>query len=153
MDGITYDTAAHSVEVTVVDNHNGTLTATAKYDNADSLTITNTYAAQGETVLKATKSINDWGSADHFEFTLEALNGAPMPEGAVNGKISKNATKDNLTAVFGTIKYTEAGTYSYTITETDDGVDGITYDTAAHSVEVTVVDKEHTTLHQSVYNI
>ena len=77
--GITYDTTPHNVVVTVVDNHDGTLTATPSYDGADSLTITNTYAASGKGTLQVTKAINDWGKAEGFTFQLAAIDGAPMP--------------------------------------------------------------------------
>ena len=45
--------------------------------------------------------------------------------------------------MFGSIKYETEGTYNYTITERDDHVAGITYDTTAHNVVVTVAkDKD-----------
>ena len=142
--GITYDTDAHEVVVTVVDNHDGTMTATPKYDGEDSLTITNTYAAEGKIELEATKEINDWGKAESFTFTLAPVGEAPMPGDAA--KVEETVTKNGLTAKFGEICYTEEGEYRYTITETDDGVEGITYDTTAHEVVVTVVDNHDGTM-------
>ena len=109
------------------------LTAKVAYEGKDSLTVTNTYEGV-KTNLKATKKINNWGKATYFVFNLKAVTeGAPMPA------MSKaSATKAAPTAAFGDITFEKAGTYKYTITEQDEGVDGITYDTSAHNVTVTV---------------
>ncbi|MBQ6398553.1 MAG: hypothetical protein IJI21_00360, partial [Clostridia bacterium] len=89
-------------------------------------TFTNTKIEEkisGKKHLYATKSINDWGNAESFEFTLAPVDGAPMPEGVNDeGNIVKNATKTVPTVDFGEIEYTAEGIYEYTITETDDGV-------------------------------
>ncbi|MBQ1827540.1 MAG: Cys-Gln thioester bond-forming surface protein, partial [Erysipelotrichaceae bacterium] len=88
--------------------------------------------------FEATKEFNDWGKADSFTFELAAVTeGAPMPQNT-----TAVATKDNPTAVFDSIKYTEPGTYEYTITEIDDGVEGVTYDTTPHKVVVTVTENK-----------
>ena len=106
--GITYDTTAHNVVVTVVDNHDGTLTATPKYDGGDSLEITNTYSAEGETELEATKSINDWGNAESFTFTLAPVGSAPKPKDETTEEPAEsdieNATKETLKAGGGASK-------------------------------------------------
>ena len=55
-----------------------------------------------------------------FSFVLTAKNNAPMPNGAVDGKktVTTNAAASGKTDVlFGSISYTEAGTYTYTIEE------------------------------------
>ena len=139
--GITYDVSDHIVTV-VVSQDNGTnkLSATVTYgtgeDTASSLTITNTFE-KAEATLEATKSINDWGSAESFTFTLAPVDGAPMPDGAAT--MEKTVTKGgNLKAIFGTIEYDRVGEYEYTITETDGGVPGVTYDTTPHKVIVNV---------------
>ena len=146
-DGVTYDTTAHPVTVTVTkaDDATNKLTATVKYGDAASLTITNTYSAV-RTRLQATKDFNDWGKAESFTFELRAVDGAPMPlEGRVDGDVAYAvATKDSVDAVFGAIEFEKAGTYKYTITEVNDGVDGVTYDTEAHQVVVTVTKEEGT---------
>ena len=48
------------------------------------------------------------------------------------------ATATAKTATFGEITYKAAGTYEYTITEVNDGVPGVTYDTTPHRAVVTV---------------
>ena len=138
--GVTYDTAPHTVVVTVSkDPDTNALSAEVKYDGADSLTITNTYSSTTATI-EATKDFNDWGKAASFTFKLKAVTaGAPMP---ANTEV--DATETNPTAVFGEITYETAGTYRYTITEVNDGVDGVTYDTRAHEVVVTVTKNPET---------
>jgi len=139
-DGVTYDTTPHKAVVTVTKDEDNKLTAVAKYDDADSLIITNTYAST-KAEIKATKQFNDWSKADSFTFNLAAVTeGAPMPENT-----AAVATKDAVDAKFGEIIFEKAGTYEYTITEVNDGVEGVTYDTAPHSVVVTVTKAEDDT--------
>ncbi len=150
VDGVSYDTTAHKVVVTVTaDKDTNVLTATVKYDDADKLIITNTYASAKAT-LQATKQFNDWGKADSFTFVLAAKDNAPMPSGATNGQISASATASKNTAVFGEITYEKAGTYEYTITEVNDGADGVTYDTTAHKVVVQVTKGKNNQLSTAV---
>ena len=141
VDGVKYDTKVVTTVVTVTNDGNGTLSV--KYDGNESFStpeFENDYAAEGEAVIKATKFINDWGKAKSFTFTLSSVGGAPMPEGSSDGKLTMQATKADPVVIFGTIKYTEPGTYMYTIVETDDGIEDITYDTTPHNVVVTVSD-------------
>ena len=86
-------------------------------------------------MLQATKDFNDWGKAQSFTFVLKPVtDGAPMPEKGDRAE----ATLDNKTASFGLIRFTKPGTYEYTITEIDDGVKNVTYDTEPHAVTVTI---------------
>ena len=148
VDGVTYDTTAHKVVVTV-ENKGGDdnkLEATVKYDDNDSLTITNSYKSlKAKELIKATKEMEDWGNATSFTFKLAAgtatytdksTGTSPMP-----ASDEAVATKAKPLAVFGEIEYTKAGTYEYTLTEVNDHVDGVTYDTTAHKVVVTVENK------------
>ena len=123
VDGVTYDTTPHSVVVTVTKAEDATnaLTAEVKYDGADSLIITNTFAGS-KTTLQVTKAFSDWGKADSFTFNLAAVTkDAPMPENT-----TVVATEEAPTAVFGEVEYDKAGIYEYTITEVNDGADGVT---------------------------
>ena len=146
VDGVTYDTTPHRVVVTVskADDATNKLSASVKYDGADSLTITNTYASVKATI-QATKQFNDWGQAEKFTFNLAAVDDAPLP-----ANTSVDATKDNPTAVFGEVEYEHTGTYEYTITEVNDGIEGVTYDTKEHKVVVTVSKDENNTLSADV---
>lgn len=87
----------------------------------------------------------DWTKEDTFEFGLTSENGAPIPESAtapVTASVTKDDLDDNGKAVidFGTIKYTEPGTYVYRVSEKNAGttVDGIAYSKNVAEVTVTV---------------
>ena len=87
----------------------------------------------------------DWTKGDTFEFGLTSENGAPIPESAtapVTASVTKDDLDDNGKAVidFGTIKYTEPGTYVYRVSEKNAGttVDGIAYSKNVAEVTVTV---------------
>ena len=118
----------------MTDNGDGTLEATATPEDAI-VTANNTYSAEGEKKLSATKVLTgrDWTDADSFEFTLAA--DSSNPEGATLPTTLKlTATKDKQTVQFDAIKFTKEGTYNFTITETvpegavNNKLNGITYD-------------------------
>lgn len=87
----------------------------------------------------------DWTKEDTFEFGLTPVDGAPMPESAT-APVTVSVTKDDLVdkgkaAInFGTITYTEPGTYVYKVTEKNAGttVDGIAYSKNVAKITVTV---------------
>lgn len=85
-----------------------------------------------------------WKAEDTFEFGLTSEDGAPMPESATT-PVAVSVTKDDLdngkAAIgFGTIKYTEPGTYVYKVSEKNAGttVDGIAYSKNVAEITVTV---------------
>lgn len=85
-----------------------------------------------------------WKAEDTFEFGLTSGDGAPMPESAT-APVAVSVTKDDLdngkAAIgFGTIKYTEPGTYVYKVSEKNAGttVDGIAYSKNVAEITVTV---------------
>ncbi|MBQ7591944.1 MAG: LPXTG cell wall anchor domain-containing protein, partial [Clostridia bacterium] len=132
--GVTYDTTAHKVTVTVAaDAQTNALAADVSYDGAQSLVITNTFSST-KAHFEVTKSFSDWGKARSFTFVLAAVtDGAPLP------KVTELTVTENApTAVFADLTFDKVGTYEYTITEVDDHVPGVTYDTTAHKVTVTV---------------
>ena len=140
-DGMSYDVSDHTATVVVTKGADNALSATVTYDGgASSLTIENEYAPTTATI-EATKEFNDWGKADSFEFTLAAVTeGAPMPAEAV-----RTATEGAETVSWADIEYRKAGTYEYTVTETDGEVDGVSYDTTPHTVTVTVTKADDAT--------
>jgi pilin isopeptide linkage protein/uncharacterized repeat protein (TIGR01451 family)/LPXTG-motif cell wall-anchored protein len=75
-----------------------------------------------------------------FSFTMTAANATdPMPEGSTDG--SKTVTRTGAGAVeFGEISYDKVGTYTYTISEKDDGAEGFTYSTTVYTMTVTVTN-------------
>ena len=95
----------------------------------------NTKASFGLTkVLKG----RDWTNADAFEFGLTSESGAPMPA-ARTATVRKADLDQGKAAIdFGTIEYTEPGTYVYKVSEKHAGttIDGIAY--SKNVVEITV---------------
>lgn len=99
----------------------------------------------------------DWTKEDTFEFGLTSENGAPIPESAtapVTASVTKDDLDDKGKAVidFGTIKYTEPGTYVYRVSEKNAGttVDGIAYSKNVAEVTVTVTPNKRGELSAAV---
>ena len=83
----------------------------------------------------------DWRDTDAFEFGLTSENGAPMP--ATTTAIVRKADLDdkgNAVIDFGTVEYTEPGTYVYKVSEKHAGttIDGIAYSGNVAEITVTV---------------
>lgn len=76
-------------------------------------------------------------AASTFTFVLEAVSGAPMPEGAVDGKIEATIDGEGTTE-FGASHYTEAGVYAYRCYEKAGDAAGYTYDETVYTVKVVV---------------
>ena len=118
--GVTYDRAAYRVHTTVTDAGNGTLTVKHELTDAegnptgdDSVTFANGYKA-APVILK--------------------LGG--------DGKVmstAKNAADGSVT--FDALTFKQAGTYTFTVSEVDDGQAHVTYDKAVHKIVVTVSDE------------
>lgn len=149
--GVTYDESVVEVAVTVTDNGDGTLSRTITYNNGegkatDKALFTNTYAAaETSAVIKGIKTLNGRDlKADEFSFTIVPQNGAPAPAETT----VKNA--GNGTVNFGSITYTEAGTYIYEITETGDMPAGVTKDAGTWTATVKVTDDGKGQLHAAV---
>ena len=135
--GLAGVTASDPVEVTVsvVDNGNGTLTATPEYTK--DATITNTYdTASVDVSLVVRKMIeNQSGSTVDGTFTFE-LSGEgynDTVEVTTRGGVGGSNT-------FKTITYDKVGEYRYTLTEKNDGKPGFTYDEKQYEVVVTITD-------------
>ena len=150
VDGVTNDAeSSKMVTVTVKDNGDGTLTATASSTADKPLTFTNTYGVKTTTasfpvkkVLEVPEGLTCGDITDKFTFTLSAEAGIPMPETTS----CTNPDKDGGVVTFGEIEYTKPGEYKYTITETG-SADGVTNDKdATKTVTVTVVDNGDGTL-------
>ena len=98
--------------------------------------------------FKASKELvgRDWNGTDEFSAKLTSVNGAPMPDSAKDGALVKQMTKDAKEVLFGDIKYTTAGEYSYTISEEVGSIGGIKYSDTIYNVKVKVTDKGDGTL-------
>lgn len=82
----------------------------------------------------------DWTNADAFEFGLTSESGAPMPA-ARTATVRKADLDQGKAAIdFGTIEYTEPGSYVYKVSEKHAGttIDGIAYSGNVAEITVTV---------------
>lgn len=137
--GVTYDAKKFDIEATVVDNGDGTLKVlwTARNGAADvpegKIVFTNTYEPVATDVkLGASKTLEGAELTDG-QFTFQILD--------KDGKVVAEAKNDaNGKAIFPSMKYTEEGTYEYTVVEKNDGQEGVTYDTTQYEATVTVTD-------------
>ena len=86
--GLYYDGATHDVTIDVADDGNGQLKVTTKVDRHETNVVSfeNKYRAQNVSFDTATAQLNkilqgrDWIENDSFDFTITALDGAPMPK-------------------------------------------------------------------------
>ena len=148
--GVTNDAqaAGKTVTVEVVDNGDGTLTATASSTEEEPLQFTNTYRVEDTTVSFPVKKIMnvpeglDGPETWSYEIKVEAQDGAPAAE-----TMTGTVTNDADTVTFGEFTYSLPGTYTYTVSETGQ-IAGVTNDTQAvgKTVTVTVVDNGDGTL-------
>lgn len=143
--GITYSDAKYTIETTITDKGDGTLSATHELKDAKTAEFTNTYSV---TPLDAnldfglSKAIDgrEWTDGDEFSFTITAPEGTPLPDPATV-TVNKKDAKDGIAAIkFGKIHYTAAGTYKYEIRENAGSTVGMTYDTHVATAEVTVTE-------------
>lgn len=162
--GVTGVVGQLRVTVKVADNGDGTLSTSVAYpDRADHLTFVNEYGAGA----KATVSMNGEKCYDvpegegynapsiegKYAFTLEGIDGAPMPQGSDGQKkVVRNAGGN---VDFGTIDYTmaDAGeTYTYTVSEAATGASpsGVSTDGSTKKVLVSVVDNRDGTVGATV---
>ena len=153
--GITYSDAKYTIETTITDNGDGTLSATHELTDATDATFENTYRVtplDAELDFGLSKAINgrDWTDADKFSFTITAPDGAPLPNPATV-TVSGKDVKDGVAAIkFGNIHYTAAGTYKYEIRENAGNAAGMTYDGHVATAEVTVTENGDGTLTANV---
>ena len=154
--GITYSDAEYTIETTITDNGDGTLSAThALGDDAETATFKNTYSVtpiDTELDFGLSKAIDgrDWTDGDEFSFTITAPEGAPLPDPATV-TVSKRDAKDGVATIkFGKIHYAAAGTYKYEIRENAGSTVGMTYDAHAATAEVTVTEDSDGTLTANV---
>lgn len=154
--GITYSNAKYTIETTITDNGDGTLSATHELGgDATAAIFENTYRVtplDAELDFGLSKAINgrDWTDADKFSFTITAPEGTPLPNPATV-TVSNRDAKDGIAAIkFGKIRYTAAGTYKYEIRENAGSTVGMTYDAHVATTEVTVTEDGDGTLTANV---
>ena len=139
--GVTYTTDSYIITVTVTNNGNGTLNASAD-KGLDNLVFHNSYTSKKTGItFSGTKTLEGKTlEAGKFTFVLQETD---KNWKAKDGKAAVTATNGaNGAYSFGEIEYTEAGTYYYTVSEQGKGttVEGITYDATEYKITVTVTD-------------
>ena len=143
--GITYSDAKFTIETTITDNGDGTLSAQHVMKNAEAAIFKNTYSVtpiDAELDFDLSKVIDgrDWTDGDEFSFTITAPEGTPLPDPATI-TVSKKDAKDGIAAIkFGKIHYAAAGTYKYEIRENVGNAAGMKYDDNVATAEVTVTE-------------
>ena len=152
--GVSATTAAIDAYVTVADNGDGTLTATAVYGDAGNEFVNSYTAAPVEVSLVGKKNLQvpdgltPADIAGKFTFTVTGEEGAPMPANAsvtndAKGKVDFGKiafTLDDLNKALGEKREKREHTFTYTVTESGK-VAGVTNDAnATRKVSYTVID-------------
>lgn len=137
---VAYDHSTKQVTVHVVDNHDGTMTASVVAEHSNALAFVNEYSAAPTTAtLHANKVMDgrELKATDKFEFTIAATTvGAPMPAETT----VVNAEDGTIT--FAPIPFNAVGTYEYVITETGGSAPGVTNATNEVKATVEVIDNK-----------
>ena len=145
INGVAYDSADKTITIVVVDDGNGNLVADEGSALVQTAAFTNTYGKSGEAEIKVQKTLSgrDWTTNDSFKFTITAGEGSPAFEPNEITITKDDVDEDgNYIKSFGTVTFTEEGTYSWTIEETNKGqtINGISYDGHTETVTISVTD-------------
>ena len=145
------------------DDGNGQLKVTTKVDGHDGniVSFVNKYRAQDVSFDTANAELNkilqgrDWIENDSFDFTISALDGAPMPMrdgsevSSVTLKSPNSKDGEPVPFSFGQITFTSdmvkdapghTRTFTYEVTETAGNLPGIQYSTNKATIQITVSD-------------
>lgn len=154
------DGTMHMVTKVTMKNPDGSVDYSATYDSSDpdsgvpSVRFVNTYKAAAADPISVITGFNkevtgrEWKDNDAFTFKLTntakpaGVEKAPMPEKDEVTVTKKDAVDGKAPITFGKIKYEKAGVYKYQLKEQvpDSKAAGMTYDTAAREITVTVTD-------------
>ena len=144
--GITYDGKTYTIETTITDNGDGTLSAAHKLKDADEAKFNNSYKPNPDEFsvtdkITATKVLTGRDLKDG-EFSFELVEGegkdakvVATGKNAADGKITMNA-----------VKYDKAGKHTYTLREAKGSAGGITYSDAKYTIVTTITDNGDGTL-------
>ena len=153
--GIRYDKGQYEVTVKVTDDGKGALKAEVIYPDGNPLKITNRYQADPvvpadfETGIRGTKQVQSSENntftmkGGEFTFVLEAGENNPESDPVKAMSATARTVKNDADGQFrfgNAMRYTESGTYVYTIHEKQENANGISYDGAPVTVIVTVKD-------------
>ncbi|MEZ7648111.1 SpaA isopeptide-forming pilin-related protein [Streptococcus constellatus] len=131
--GITYDPKEVKATVKITDDGKGKLHSEIVYEKNDT-TFNNTYTTQATSAtFDVTKELTGRKlKAQEFEFELKEDGKPDVLQTAKNDAQGK--------VQFQAINYDKAGEYHYTITEKNNGLTGVTYDSSKVKVTVKVTD-------------
>ena len=146
--GYTYDDTIYTINVTVTDAGNGTLTvtpvihsskATSEDATVTGMEFTNTYTTSGQIALGAIKTL-EGQTLEAEQFSFQATEMDADGKAVENGysETVKNANGGAIT--FPIITYKESGTHYYQITEVKDEKPAYQYDESKYVVKVDVTD-------------
>ena len=114
----------------------------------DAVTFVNNYVPKRtELRIPFTKTLNNGDNSDNniartFNFALAPVKGNPASSEKDNqiAEVTVDANTTSKEGSFDAISYTKAGTYTYTVTETEGTKADIVYDKTSYTVTVSVVD-------------
>lgn len=161
--GMQFDRSTKTVKLTVTDDGNGVLTSATKVDDQETnvVSFANKHRAQNVSFDTANAQLNkilqgrDWLDSDSFDFTITALDGAPMPKrdgsevSSATVKSPNSKDGDSVSFDFGQIEFTSdmvkdapghKRAFTYEVTENAGNLPGIQYSDNKAVVEVTVSD-------------
>ncbi|MBE7056798.1 MAG: VWA domain-containing protein [Ruminococcaceae bacterium] len=140
--GYTYDNTVYTVTVTVTDEGSGQLNAEVegveKANGDAAINFENKYKAaasvpvklNAKKKVKASEGNSFTLKGGEFTFVIEGSNGAPMP---VNTTVTNDADGN---IDFGSVKFADVGTFTYTIREVQGERGGFVYDGAVYTITV-----------------
>ena len=146
--GYTYDDTIYTINVTVEDAGNGTLTvtpvihsskATSEDATVTGMEFTNTYTTSGQIALGATKTL-EGQTLEAEQFSFQATEMDADGKAVENGYSETVKNADGGAITFPIITYKESGTHYYQITEVKDEKPAYQYDESKYVVKVDVTD-------------
>ena len=154
-EGMTYDNTVHEIEITVSqDPETHQLIIEAEVDGKQvsdmeegiDVTFTNDYSPviptpeDAKVKISIEKNIKDISPED-FEFVLKGE----------DGKIVSNVKADEDGKATMGLTFASTGTYEYTLSEVNDGREGVTYDETVYAIKITVTEDNDKNLKGAVY--
>ena len=146
--GYTYDDTIYTINATVTDAGNGTLTvtpvihsskATSEDVTVTGMEFTNTYTTSGQIALGATKTL-EGQTLEAEQFSFQATEMDADGKAVENGYSETVKNADGGAITFSIITYKESGTHYYQITEVKDEKLAYQYDESKYVVKVDVTD-------------
>lgn len=146
--GITYDSKTYTIETTITDNGDGTLSAAHELKGDNEAKFNNSYKPNPDEfsvtdMVKATKVLDGRDLKDG-EFSFELVEG----EGEDAKVVAKGTNAADGTITMGAVKYDKPGKHTYTLREAKGGTTskGIAYSNAKYTIVTTITDNGDGTL-------